>query len=767
MEKKRPQLNLDELHQLRWLLGGVLTLISVWTVLYLEIDAWVLMGIATAAILAVLVRPKLPARLPPLAHKLAFPFIVAFFAWDLYSTAEVLPAGIRLGLLLLLYRGVSYRKKRDDLQIIILGLILVMVAGVLTVSLAFAVQILVFTGCTLAFLFVITLAEAAEGREGPGSGIRGMEHGRLPAWAGGSWRRLARRLREVADWRLLAAGGALFIGVVAVSALLFMAIPRFQLENSFFLDRFITKKSRTGFSDTISLGDVIDIQQDNSVALRVDVSDPARIPATPYWRMVVLDEYRAGLLRTSRRLRNEMVMATQMTPFVMGLLPPARGAPVYWTFYFEAGISRHLPVVGPFYLMRFREPQWVQQQISLRMTALRNEPVTMTAYRVEGMLTDGFVPDRLFGSILRNAQRGQVADKPGRKEADEHGPPRVVYPLTTLQLPERTDDRQALNQMADSITGGARVSAEEFATRASRWLTDKHGYSLQVVLPEGNRDPVVLWMESSLPGHCELFTAAFTLLARAAGFPTRAITGFKGGDWNAYENYFMVRNSHAHAWCEVYDGGTGWFRVDPTIGAAAVTTSRQSQAGEAALGRRLDRSWQARLDAVRILWYRRIVSFDQRTQMALLLSLKETTGNIGVALREVLGEAGVSLRHWLQRPWSVPRMLDWLGAALGGVVAVVLWWRHGRSWWWRILGARRHGETDPVRREAGRWLRKLVEGRTERQRHSVTSKVEGLDMWTDLQRLRYGPRDTWPEPQAVFRRARRARRAARRTISWR
>jgi len=277
----------------------------------------------------------------------------------------------------------------------------------------------------------------------------------------------------------------------------------------------------------------------------------------------------------------------------------------------------------------------------------------------------------------------------------------------------------------------------------------------------------VMWMESNLPGHCELFTAAFTLLARAAGFPTRAITGFKGGDWNAYENYFMVRNSHAHAWCEVYDGGTGWFRVDPTIGAAAVTTSRQSQAGEAALGRRLDRSWQARLDAVRILWYRRIVNFDQRTQMALLLSLKETTGNIGVALREVLGEAGVSLRHWLQRPWSVPRMLDWLGAALGGVVAVVLWWRHGRSWWWRILGARRHGETDPVRREAGRWLRKLVEGRTERQRHSVTSKVEGLDMWTDLQRLRYGPRDTWPEPQAVFRRARRARRAARRTISWR
>jgi hypothetical protein len=776
MEKRRPQLSLDELHQLRWLLGEGLALISVWTVLYLDVDAWVLMGVATAAILTALARPELPARLPPWAHKLAFPVIVAYFAWDLYSTAEVLPAIIRVDILLLLYRGISYRKKRDDLQIIVLGLFLVMAAGVLTVSLAFAVQILVFTACTLAFLFVITLAETAGGREGSGAGSPGEEHGRVPAWACGSWRRLARRLREAADWRLLALGGALFVGVVAVSALLFMVIPRFQLDNSFFLDRFITKKSRTGFSDSINLGDVIDIQQDDSMALRVDVSDPARIPVTPYWRMVVLDEYRAGVLRTSRRLQNEMIKETQMTPFMMGLLPPARGAPVYWTFYLEAGISRHLPLVGPFNLMRFREPQWVQQQVSLRMIALRNEPVTMTAYRVEGMPTDGFVPDRLFGSLLRSAPRGRVADKPSRKDAAAPGPPRVGYPLTTLQLPERADDRQALNQMVDSITGGAKVSAEEFATRASRWLTDKHTYSLQVVLPAGNRDPVVRWMESSLPGHCELFTAAFTLLARAAGFPTRAITGFKGGDWNAYENYFMVRNSNAHAWCEVYNGSTGWFRVDPEIGAAAVTTSPQSQAAEAARGRRLDRSWQARLDAVRILWYRRIVSFDQRTQMALVLSIKETTGNLGAVFREIILRVGALLQHWLQRPWSVPRVLDWIGAALGGVVALVLWWRHGRPWWWRVQGARRHGGTDPVRHEAGRWLLRMAAGGLRkdgaRRQPVAPSGTEGhadpaARVIPELERLRYGPRDTWPEPQAVFRRARRTLRTARRTVRGR
>ncbi|MDD2762670.1 MAG: transglutaminaseTgpA domain-containing protein [Opitutaceae bacterium] len=761
MEKKRPQLSIDELHQLRWLLGGLLALSAVWTVLYLEIDAWLLAGVATIALGAVLVRPELPARLPLLAHQLAFPFIAAFFAWDVYSTAELLPALIRLDILLLLYRGISYRRKRDDLQLIILGLFLVMVAGVLTVSLAFAVQILVFTGCTLAFLLVITLTEAAENANpGPGALRPGPPRNQVPAWARIHWRRFARRLRAVTDWRLLTVGGLLFVVVVALSALLFMSIPRFQLENSFFLDRFITKKSRTGFSDSIRFGDVIDIQQDDSVALRVDISDPTRAPVTPYWRMVVLDEYHAGVLRTSRRLQNELLVSAQMSTVVPGTLRAPRTFPVYWTFYFEAGISRHLPVTGSFSLLRFREPQWVQQQNSLRLIALRNEPVTMTAYRVDDLQTDGFVPDRLFGPLLRATERARPDDQPVHREGDEADRPRPAYPLTTLQLPGGADDRQALKQFVHAITGGADLRAEEFAARASRWLAEKHGYSLQVNLPEGDRDPVVRWMESGRPGHCELFTAAFTLLARAAGFPTRVITGFKGGDWNAYENYYMVRNTNAHAWCEVYDGRTGWFRVDPTIGAAAVTTTEQGSVGPAAITRRIDRSWQARLDAIRILWYRRIVSFDQRTQLALVTSLKEAAGNFGTALQDVLRNAGRAVQRWLRRPWHAPRILGWLGVAAAGAGAGLLWWRLGRPWWWRVWGARRPAGADPVRRKAGRFLVRF------RARSAAGAPVNAGGVWADLQRLRYGSRETWPEPQAVFRRARRALRAERRPLGW-
>jgi len=51
MDRKRPQLSIDELRQLRWLLGGLLVLISVATVGYMEIDAWLLATVTTVAVL--------------------------------------------------------------------------------------------------------------------------------------------------------------------------------------------------------------------------------------------------------------------------------------------------------------------------------------------------------------------------------------------------------------------------------------------------------------------------------------------------------------------------------------------------------------------------------------------------------------------------------------------------------------------------------------------------------------------------------------------
>ncbi len=72
-------------------------------------------------------------------------------------------------------------------------------------------------------------------------------------------------------------------------------------------------------------------------------------------------------------------------------------------------------------------------------------------------------------------------------------------------------------------------------------------------------------------GFCEHYTSAFVLLMRAADLPARVVTGYQGMEANRFGDYYVVRQSDAHAWAEVWLADRGWVRVDPT---AAVSPER-------------------------------------------------------------------------------------------------------------------------------------------------------------------------------------------------
>ncbi len=65
-------------------------------------------------------------------------------------------------------------------------------------------------------------------------------------------------------------------------------------------------------------------------------------------------------------------------------------------------------------------------------------------------------------------------------------------------------------------------------------------------------------------GFCEHYAAAFATLMRAAGLPARIVVGYQGGEYNTWGGHYLVRQSDAHAWVEVWLEGGGWQRVDPT-----------------------------------------------------------------------------------------------------------------------------------------------------------------------------------------------------------
>jgi len=754
---RQPQLNLDELRRLKWLLGGGMALVSLWTVFFLDVEALSLVAIAGSVIVAALVWPQLPSRVPPVVWRLAVPAIILSFALDLYFSPDTLPALIRLGILLVLYRAVSYRRKREDLQLILLGLFLIVVAGVLTVSLGFAFLLLAFTACALGFLFVVTLIDMTERTA---VALTYQEMSQNPPWARGGWRSFFNRLRQVADWRLLGFAAGLFVLVIGFSALLFITIPRFELASGFFLDKYITRKSRTGFTDLVKFGDVSELIRDESVAMRVDLTDSSGLRESPYWRLVVLDEYTPEGFRVSQRMKGELLKTQRVTQTLRSrALPGPRGNLVggVWTFYVEPGVSRFLPLPGSFTSLRLRDPVPVQTTIpqnrgsggpaglveGMRLVALRVEPMVMTAFQIDGVELSASIPDANFARLLRaRIQAGE-----GRRD-DRNYDPRIM-----LQVPGGAANEAVLQRIVAEITGGGELTAEEFVRRATDWLQNRHAYALSAKLPAGpGKDDIVRWLDSNEPGFCEYFAASLTVLARAAGHPARVIAGFRGGVLNGFENYFMVRNSDAHAWAEIYDGKAAWLRADPTPGAVAF--AEESAARQ--VRQEQDSSWSARFDSLRVIWYRRIVNFDSRTQVQMIESVKTFTVDSGAALRARLEEFSKRLKAWLYRPWDSRRVARLVGL---GLVMIGAGWalvRLGQWGWMRWQGWRRPAEFDPVRRTAGKWLTRLRQTTDSRGQ-----RAEDGEVVPDLQRLRYGRRETWPEPRGVFKRARKARRAAR------
>jgi protein-glutamine gamma-glutamyltransferase len=735
MAARPRQLNLDELLRLKWLLGGATALVSLWTVFFLDIEALGVVAVASAVIALVLVRPGLPARVPALVWRLAVPGIIATAAVDFYASPDTLPVLIRLAMLLVLYRAASHRRKREDLQLLVLGLFLIVVAGVLTVAVEFAFLLLLFTACALGFLFVINLVDAT------GAGAMRTAEAET-AWTRLDGRKFLARLRAVADWRLITFGSALFIAVVAMSGLLFLVIPRFELASGFFLDRYITRQSRSGFTDTVRFGDVTELAKDDSVAMRVDLTDASGVRENPYWRLVVLDEYNPEGFKVSAGLKAELLRTQRVVQMVRGrsLGRRVEEAGGDWTFYVEPGVSRYLPLPGSFSLLRLRDPVPLQTSFGHRVVALRTEPLTMTAYQLDGVELGATLLDARFPQLLEQARAGTDA-----AELARHADPRLM-----LRGPEGPANEAVLRRIVAEITGGARLSAEEFARRATAWLRARHAYALSVRIPRGEGDDIVRWLDSNEPGFCEYFAAGFTVLARAAGHPARVVAGFHGGSLNGFENYFMVRNSDAHAWAEIHDGLNAWFRVDPTPGNAGAA----GRGTEIEVQQEQDSSWSARLDSLRVLWYRRIVNFDSRQQVQMIEEVKSLTIGSGLALRERLDEFAKRVKAWIQRPWDLKRA-GRLAAQLAAVAAVAwLAGRLGLAGWQRWRHRGRPAGYDPVRQAAGRWLGKIAE--------CGTRNAECCAVREDLRRLRYGRRETWPEPRGVFRRAKAVRRAVRR-----
>jgi len=718
MEYGQAKLSFNQLHQLKHLMGAVLTSLSIWALFSLDINSELLLLPAVILVGVLVIKPDVPQMIPERAWRYVTPALVVIILSDFVSTApEFIPSLVRMIVWLLIYRNLAPRRQREDMQLILLCLFCVVLSGVMTVSLLFALQILLFTPLAMFLLFLICLSE------------RGREEAVTLDWNEFKWLRLLRDLRRVVNYQVLVLCNILFGFVVFVSTILFILTPRFHFDRAIpFLE--VRTQPMTGFSDDgVSLGDVSEVSEDTSVAVRIDVPSLGSLQTVPYWRMLVLDQYQDGNFRMSASLRRQLkTVAIRELTTVRG--PRPNEASDIWTFYLDGGISRFLPVPGQYGIMRFQAKQDIQFYEEAMIHGLESVKQGVFSYQLEGLQFSSQMP---AGETEVTVLNGLIKDNGD-------------YPDSTAVIQLSEEDRGYLRVINEEILDGKVLNASEYARAADEYLNAKFRYSLspdgQVDKQSPSEDPIVNWLLEGSLGHCELFAGAFVLLAREMGIPTRMIVGFTGGSWNGVEDYFLLRNSDAHAWVEFYDQETQlWVRGDPTPSGIPGT----SLVGQESF--QIETGWDAWVDSLRIQWYRRIVNFEQEDQLALFSAIKTFTSNFSAEFRTRIDGISEFIKERLVGESAYSAFAVLAFGFLVIAVALYLLWRCRDSLRdWFYLLAERQSRLLHLRQEASKLLKKVKMRKPEQENHGLV---------LELQAIRFGPEISNEAARQTFTSARR------------
>jgi transglutaminase-like putative cysteine protease len=89
-------------------------------------------------------------------------------------------------------------------------------------------------------------------------------------------------------------------------------------------------------------------------------------------------------------------------------------------------------------------------------------------------------------------------------------------------------------------------------------------YTLEPPRAPFDTDPLDYFLFTSHSGYCEFFATAMGDMLRSLGIPTRLVSGFGPGTYDASVSAYIVRSEDAHSWVEVYFPTYGWIQFEPT-----------------------------------------------------------------------------------------------------------------------------------------------------------------------------------------------------------
>jgi transglutaminase-like putative cysteine protease/uncharacterized protein (DUF58 family) len=426
------------------------------------------------------------------------------FLSEVFVRGDPLAASSHLAVLVSLYTIFNAIDAGDEPRMVLVSLLHMMLAAALTTEISFVP------------LLVVWLLAAVYGRTSwPGMGVAGTVDRRRG------------RLRRHAGPAL-----ATTAGVLAAGAVLFVVVP--HLGTGAF-GATSARRRASGFSEEARLGDIGRIKLDRTPVMQVRVSGELPADGDLRWRGVAL--YRFDGRRWSRGTAGESVV-----------LPDGRGR-----FRLDA-IGDADPRAELVQEIHLESQSTAVLFAAERPSEIVAEDLGMILRDETGALRSVGKP---WGSLTYTVR--SVLARRDRSALERAGDARAEPPAGSLELPP-LDGR--VSALARELTAGA-PTRYEAARAIEGWLARTRSYSLDS--DAGSRDdPLAAFLFDGMAGHCEYFASAMVVLARAAGIPARFVTGYLRGETNRFNRQYLVRQSDAHAWVEVFFPGAGWIAFDPT-----------------------------------------------------------------------------------------------------------------------------------------------------------------------------------------------------------
>ncbi|MDD5056238.1 MAG: DUF3488 and transglutaminase-like domain-containing protein [Sideroxydans sp.] len=442
--------------------------------------------------------------------------------------------------------------------------------------------------------------------------------------------------------------GILLLQAIPLSFILFVLFPRVQgplwgmPQDAY---------ASSGLSDTMSPGSMSRLSLSDAVAFRVTFNDIVPRRDQLYWRGPVLWNFDGS---TWTRGRNATLRQPTLTD---------AGNPVDYTVTLEPHNKLWLFALDMPSKMSIPAVQTTDFQV------LSQTPVNArTRYNATSLLSYRANLDEAPLQLQRALALPRGYNPQAIQLAAEW---RVQAESVTSPQPSpggSTKGRQSTAQQAGRgiDTGGNRPQAEiaESLVRTALTYFNRENFEYTLEPPLLGMNSVDDFLFKTRQGFCEHYAGSFVFLMRAAGVPARVVTGYQGGEYNDLGGYYILRQSDAHAWAEVWLQDRGWVRIDPT---AAIAPERIRSGLRAALPDSADLPFFMRtqsplllklrfnLDALTNQWNQWVLGYNTERQFAFLtrLGMEEVSWQ-NMALDML---AGVALLTGIFTLWLLRRML--------------------------------------------------------------------------------------------------------------